>query len=525
LEAALDAAQDIEHNLNYPDESALAAWLNVVFKDFKAHDDKKATLEALRDLEQAGALLITTNYDNLLEDITGLSAVTWENHDEFLRVTTREKRGILHVHGHWKQPSSIVLGRSSYERVKADALIQDLLKGLWLHKHWLYVGCGNGLDDPNLGSLLAWSKNWGAGRDDYFLAQEITAAEIDSRTDKPQNLKSIGYPSHDDLPDWLRSITPTARCWPFVPVDDAQLFRMPGSDIPFPTRQEYLDGEVPTLAADAEVEQRLHDHGWACVMGVASVGKTTLALRLATSHEQRQHLVFYFDLKSEILDGGDDNPVEALRRLARPGVLLILDNIHHQPELARQLWQQWKYNQADSRLLLVATRVQQLLVTAPEQDLMFFEKHPANPAILLQVTPEDLGRLAKHIYRRISGSPMLEPPATALAEWHRDYRAALNAFCFAVMGLLAEFQKGRWDIPDSAASAWVHKSWLKKLDTNELENIICLAAFGVQELEMLVPNEALPHPGKIEKLFELLVQEKLGIFGQYRRYSLREPGL
>jgi hypothetical protein len=523
LDAALDAAQDIEHNLKYPDASAFALWLDSVFKDFKAHDDKKATLEALRDLEQAGVLLLTTNYDNLLEDITGLPAVTWEDHDDFLRITTREKRGILHVHGHWQRPSSIVLGRTSYERVVADSRIQELLKSLWLHKHWLYVGCGNGLDDPNLGSLLAWSKNWGAGLEDYFLAQEIA-----SRSDKPQNLVSIGYPSHDNLPEWLRSITPTARCWPFVRIDDEfQLFRVLGSDIPFPTRQEYLDGEVPTLAADIEVEQRLQTHGWACVMDMASVGKTTLALRLATSHEQRQHPVFYLDLKEEIQNDEDDSPIEALRRLARPGVLLILDNIHHQPELAHQIWQQWRHNQHESRLLLVATRIQQSIVTTPEQDLMFFETHPTNPAVLLQPTPEDLGSLAKHIYRRFSGSSMPEPPATALAEWHRKYRAALNAFSIAVMGQLPDFQKGKWDIPDSAASAWVHKSWLKKLDADELENIICLAAFGAQELEIFVSNKALPYPDKMEKLCNelyLIAQKRTGKLGQNRLFSLREPG-
>lgn len=415
LNAALDAANDIERNLKYAntnDEDAFADWLASIFKDFKAHDNKTITLETLRDLEQAGALLLTTNYDNLLEDITDLHAVTWEEHDDFLRVTTRETRGILHVHGHWQRPSSIVLGRDSYNRIVADTQIQELLRGLWFNNHWLYVGCGNGLDDPNLGSLLAWSKSWGAGREDYFLAQKNAAAEIASRQDKPHNLKSIGYPSHDDLPDWLRFITPTARCWPFVRIDDEfPLFRTPGVDSPFPSRQEYLDGDVPTLAADAEVEQRLQTHGWACVMDVASVGKTTLALRLAISHQQRQHPVFYLDLiKSEILDDESASPIEALRRLTRPGVLFILDNVHHQPELARQLWQQWKYNQAESRLLLVTTRVQQLLVTAPEQDLMFFERHHANPAILLQLTPEDLGGIAKHIYQRISGSPMPEPP-------------------------------------------------------------------------------------------------------------------
>ena len=283
----------------------------------------------------------------------------------------------------------------------------------------------------------------------YFLAQADKVKEIAGRAGKPPNLVSIGYPSHDELPVVLQLITPAARCWPFIRVDDEfPLFHVPGANDPFPTREEYLDGDVPTLTADAELQKRLQTHGWACVIDVASVSKTTLALRSATTHEQRAHPVFYLDLKKEIPDDADASPVAAVHRLARPNTLLILDNIHHQPELARQLWQQWSAKPCDSRgqLLLVATRIHRpAVVVTPEQDLMFFESHPANPAILPQPTPADLGRLAKHLYHRVGGKkfpPMPEPPVEALADWHPVYRAALNAFTFAVLDSLADFQKG-----------------------------------------------------------------------------------
>src|ERR1035437_3571930 len=114
---------------------------------------------------------------------------------------------------------------------------------------------------------------------------------------------------------------------------------------------------------------------------------------------------------------------------------------------------------------------------------MFFERHLANPAILLQPTPEDLGRVAKHIYRRVAGAKcplMPEPPAEALTDWHRDYRAALTAFTFAVLNNLADFQKAKWPLPPSRAFAWVREKWLDKLDAPELQNTICLAAFGAE---------------------------------------------
>jgi hypothetical protein len=535
LQSALQHANLVEQALNTPDDKAFAQWLESAFANFKPRNEEKAKapLQVLRDLHEAGALLLTTNYDSLLSDITGVAPVTWEEHAEFHRVMTRQKAGILHIHGHWQRPSSIVLGRSSYDRVVADAALQQLFRTLWLDWSWIYVGCGDGLDDPNLGCLLEWSKGWGeSGLPDFFLARDDKAKDIATRPSKPPNLQAIGYGSHDALPVVLRSVTPAARCWPFVPVDDSfPLFHLPGASDPFPSRQEYLDGTVPAFAADAELLAHLQTHGWACCIDVASVGKTTLALRVASTPEQRAHPVFYLDLKRELEDDADASPVAAVSRLARAGTLLILDNSHYQPELARQLWQQWHAKPAESRgrLLLIATRIHQPVVDTPEQDLIFFEQHPINPAILLQPTPEDLGRLAKHLYRRIGGTkcpPMPEPPVDVLADWHATYRAALNAFTFAVLDTLADFQKGKWTLPPTRASAWVRKHWLSKLDAPELENAICLAAFGSQELEMRVSDAALPQRGKLEKLFELgLVSQSLsGQLKQYRWYELREPG-
>jgi hypothetical protein len=535
LEAALNHAETVEQVLNTPDDRAFARWLESAFVNFKSQDDDKtsALLDAVRKLYEAGTLLVTTNYDSLLSDLIGAPAVTWEQHADFHRVMTRQKPGILHIHGHWRRPSSIVLGSSSYHRVISDVDIQQLFRTLWLEWSWLYIGCGDGLDDPNFGRLLEWSKGWGTSAlPDFVFAREDKAKEIAARPCKPSNLVSIGYMSHDELPVVLGSVTPAARCWPFVRIDDDfPLFHVSGANDPFPTKQEYIEGNVPTLAADAELLQRLQAHGWACCIDMASVGKTTLALRTATTHEQEGSQVFYLDLKKEFPDGADASPLAAAYRLARPNTLLILDNIHHQPELARHLWQQfnaWPSN-SRGRLLLVATRIHQPVVGSPEQDLTFFERHPVNPAVLVQPSPSDLGRLAKHLYQRVGGPtypPMPEPPADALSDWHPVYRAALNAFTFAVLGSLAEFQMGRWSLPASRASAWVRKYWLEKLDPSELQNTICLAAFGAQQLEMLVSNQALPYPDKVEKLFQLglVALTQRGKLKQYGYLELREPG-
>jgi hypothetical protein len=51
---------------------------------------------------------------------------------------------------------------------------------------------------------------------------------------------------------------------------------------PFPSWREYFDGAVPSRAADEEVTRRLNEHGWAFVLDVVSVGKSTVAYPIAT---------------------------------------------------------------------------------------------------------------------------------------------------------------------------------------------------------------------------------------------------
>jgi hypothetical protein len=101
LDKALDAAEDIEHILKYLDEAAFGTWLKSAFANFKAlpnpNPNQITTLEALRDLQQAGALLLTTNYDSLLKDITHLTPVTWEEHEDFHKVITERKDGSVHL--------------------------------------------------------------------------------------------------------------------------------------------------------------------------------------------------------------------------------------------------------------------------------------------------------------------------------------------------------------------------------------------------------------------------------------------
>ncbi len=311
LELVLQHAENIQNILKTPSIQAFSDWLGSAFRDFKAEPDRTEILEAICDLKRAGALLLTTNYDSLLSDFTGLPPVTWEEPDSILRIINRQQEGILHIHGHWQKPTSIIFGSASYSKILGREKIQSAMKSLWLEWSWVYVGCGNGLDDPNLGGLLEWGKQWGNGAlPDYFLAREDEALELSTNLDKPANLVCVGFQDFRDLPKILRGVTPTARCSPFVVVDAKfATFRSPSSssaDIPFPSRQEYLNGEVPALQADSEVMQRLDQSiGHSCLM--CRRRKDTLAsvIRQRVKSNETSSVHLYL----AVIDDGDDTPV------------------------------------------------------------------------------------------------------------------------------------------------------------------------------------------------------------------------
>lgn len=101
--------------------------------------------------------LITTNYDDLIEQVTGLKHVTWQEPHLVTRVVRREDRRVVHLHGHWEHPDSVILGLHSYVGISENRYTQAVMNALGVGTSFLFVGCGDeGLDDPNWGPFLDW---------------------------------------------------------------------------------------------------------------------------------------------------------------------------------------------------------------------------------------------------------------------------------------------------------------------------------------------------------------------------------
>lgn len=113
-------------------------------------------LGGIKALHEAGALIATTNYDGLLEEALDLPAVPWTHPADVEHVLKARMPGVLHLHGWWKEPQSVVLGLGSYEAVRGNEHAQMVQKLIALGRTIVFVGYGSGLDDPNFGALLRW---------------------------------------------------------------------------------------------------------------------------------------------------------------------------------------------------------------------------------------------------------------------------------------------------------------------------------------------------------------------------------
>ncbi len=111
----------------------------------------------LRDaLRALNVTIATTNYDTLLSEDGGPPPIPWTDGPRSLNVLRGDVNGILHLHGVYDAPDSIVFGDAGYDRVRADEFAQFRQQALAAVRTLVFVGCGEGLHDPNMASLLDW---------------------------------------------------------------------------------------------------------------------------------------------------------------------------------------------------------------------------------------------------------------------------------------------------------------------------------------------------------------------------------
>jgi len=188
-----------------------AAWLR---STFRVGEEEVTDWSALRALFALMCPVIaTTNYDKILSfnPLQTTQSMSWDQ-PAAMQAALRDGRSVLHLHGSWDRPRSVVFGTSDYERLVGTDAYQSVLRTLWLDRTLLFVGCSfDGLQDPDLGRLLEWAfREFGQSQfRHYALLEAGTYDQEQARYLLRHRIHVIDYgPGHSRLPEALRDLNP-----------------------------------------------------------------------------------------------------------------------------------------------------------------------------------------------------------------------------------------------------------------------------------------------------------------------------
>jgi len=271
----ISAAERITEALGGPTGGEFQRWLAETVGSLEVYDP--GVIEAIRDLRVP---ILTTNYDTLIEDVTGADTVTWQDASRILSIlNARDLDSVVHVHGCWKRPDSVVFGDLSYAKVTGDPGLQAALHAAYAMRSLVFVGFGAGLGDPNFASLFAWVEGALAGaRHRSFRLVDVDAVDTGSgSTLLEKRLAQVHYGRREDLGKFLRGMSPPAAAGGMSPpaAVERRNRSLPRSVHPRIERVRCIGRDAER---DAVVVNLLVKDAAILILGSSGIGKTTLAL-------------------------------------------------------------------------------------------------------------------------------------------------------------------------------------------------------------------------------------------------------
>lgn len=169
------------------------------------NNDPNPILDAIRDLFNSGARIITTNYDDLLDKHIGQKPIIPDGTPAMKMFFSKRDIGICHIHGVWWHSKGAVLDSMDYQRtVEDESLQQNLKNSMSSSEVLLFVGTGAGPDDPNFGQLLAWAAKQNEGMAQRHCVLALSSERVDI-TKNGLNVIKYGA-KFEDLPIFLQGI-------------------------------------------------------------------------------------------------------------------------------------------------------------------------------------------------------------------------------------------------------------------------------------------------------------------------------
>lgn len=217
LDELLGAAEFMGRKLGAPHGDLYARWFEAAVGGARPTNTKMVS--AIEALTAAGVPLCTLNYDQLLEQVTGLPKLTLEHTRDATAFVRRARAAVLHLHGTYDSPATCILGIRDYEATLNNEVRDLLQRTLATFSQLLFIGCNGTFADPNFSALIAWlRKNLGAAAlNHYALVKDSEVARSNADPAWHGFVEPISYgETHADLPSFLyntfkTAIKPTAK--------------------------------------------------------------------------------------------------------------------------------------------------------------------------------------------------------------------------------------------------------------------------------------------------------------------------
>jgi hypothetical protein len=205
----INAAEIISQRLKSRSDGVYRGWLKETVGSLTVQEPAIGQV-----LGEFPGLLTTLNFDGLLELTTNRVAVTWLQTDRTQSVLRREVTdAVLHLHGWYDEPASIVLGTGSYLTVGDHPHAATVLKLLTLDRTLLFVGCGDTLLDPNFERLVDWGRAAQADISprNLLLCRTGDLERMHERLRRAPWVQALAYgESYADLAPFLTSLLPAS---------------------------------------------------------------------------------------------------------------------------------------------------------------------------------------------------------------------------------------------------------------------------------------------------------------------------
>lgn len=250
-------------------------------------------------------LLITTNYDRVIEKIYGLHekiyTVAHPGHYEALNRSLRDGTLLFYkIHGDIAEPeTSIILSKEQYETAYTDPNLIQALRQAYISKEMLFLGCSMTKDRP----IELLCKISTAGMRNYAIipckAETVKARRIELESE--YFTQAIIYPdgNHECLRILLEhiaeSINPKAyKKIKTQNVDNPEAgellnnklyFKLPPQNILFTGREEFM----------FEVHRNLISNRIVIINGMSGLGKTQIAKQYAYSYEKQYEGIYWIN--------------------------------------------------------------------------------------------------------------------------------------------------------------------------------------------------------------------------------------